>query len=156
MSDPKWLDAYNSPFDPRPIINAWAAGDGEQAAAELWLRLYHQGSVGTASYEAVPELVRLLNASAPPDWNAYALIASIEEGRSFPDSPTIPDELAGSYRQAWEAIVPRAIDHLRTASDDPLVRSLIAVIAHAKHQHSLAAIALCTQDERREMLGIDG
>lgn len=155
MSNPEWRDAYDAPFDPCAIINAWVAGDGDQAAAELWLRLYHQGTVGTASYQAVPELVRLLAAAPQPDWNAYALIASIEEGRLSTDNPAMPIELEGSYRQAWEAIVPIAVDHLRTASEDQLVRSLIAVIAQAKQQRSLAAIALCTEDERQEMLGIE-
>ncbi|EIZ79410.1 hypothetical protein WSK_2007 [Novosphingobium sp. Rr 2-17] len=155
MTDPQWLDAYNCPFDPQPIIDAWAGGDGEQAVAELWLRLYHQGTIGTASYQAVPELVRILAGAPQPDWNAYALIASIEEGRLAPDNPALPVELEGNYRQAWEVITPMALGHLRTAFNDPLVRSLIAVVAHAKRQHSLAAIALCTEDERQEMLGID-
>ena len=46
-----------------------------------------------------------------------------------------------------------ALRDLANAADDELVRSLIAVIAHAKGQHSLGAIALCTEDEREEMLG---
>jgi hypothetical protein len=41
----------------------------------------HQGDVNKASYVAVSELVRLIEELPSPDWNAYGLIASIEEGR---------------------------------------------------------------------------
>lgn len=72
-------------------------------------------NVGPASYDTVPELVRLLAGSARSDWKAYALIASIEGSCSIPDNP---DELAGGYRHAWKTIVPTVLDHLITASDD--------------------------------------
>jgi hypothetical protein len=45
-----------------------------------------------------------------------------------------------------------ALRDLETATDDLVVRSALAVIAHAKGQHTLATIALCTEDERAEML----
>lgn len=82
-------------------------------------------------------------------------MASIEEGRIDPEAPAIPDELNEPYFRAWEMILPSALEHMKGADEDALVRSLIAVIAHAKKQHSIATIALCTEDERQEMLGID-
>lgn len=153
MITPLWLDAYGLPFDPTPMIEAWRSGDADQAACILWERLYHQGDVGTASYAATPALVRLLGELAEPDWNGYALVASIEEGR-LNAGPLIPSELEGPYADAWIKILPLALDHLANATDDLLVRSLIAVTALAKDQRSLAALALCTEDERQEMLGI--
>ncbi len=71
------------------------------------------------------------------------------------EAPAIPDELSEPYFQAWEMILSAALEHMKSAADDALVRSLIAVVAHAKKQHSIATIALCTEDERQEMLGID-
>lgn len=133
-------------------MEAWLSGDGQQAADVLWERLYHQGTIGTASYAAIPELVRLVDEMAEPDWNGYALIASIEEGR-LAGGPPMPADLKDGYAAAWEKILPLAPNRLAEANDDPLVRSLIAVVAHAKDQHSLAALALCTEDERQEMLG---
>jgi len=153
MTAPLWLDAYGSPFDPFPVIEEWRPGDSETASI-LWERLYHQGDVGTASYAAVPALVRLMGDSVSPDWNGYALIASIEEGR-LGGGPAIPNELEDRYADAWGRVLPLALEHLATATDDLLVRSLIAVAALAKGQRSLAALALCTEDERREMLEID-
>ncbi|PZU67528.1 MAG: hypothetical protein DI540_10540 [Sphingobium sp.] len=67
----------------------------------------------------------------------------------------MPMELDDGYARAWENLLPFALRDLSSANDDPLVRSLIAVIAHAKKQHSLAVIALCTEDERQDMLGMD-
>ncbi len=95
----------------------------------------------------------MMQLQAAPDWNAYALIASIEEGRLAKSNPPIPDEIEQDYNRAWSALLPLALRDLADARDDLLVRGTLAVIVHAKGQHSLATIALCTEDERAEMLG---
>jgi hypothetical protein len=87
-----------------------------------------------------------------PDWNAYSLVASIEEGRLAEGSPSIPPAIEKDYELAWAAILPLALRDLAEATDDLLVRGALAVVAHAKGQHSLATMALCTEDERVEML----
>jgi hypothetical protein len=148
-----WLSAYSEPYDPRPVIDARSKGDVEAAPHELWANLYHQGTVNTPSYVAVGEIVRMMQLQAAPDWNAYALIASIEEGRLAKSNPPIPDEIEQDYNRAWSALLPLALRDLADARDDLLVRGTLAVIVHAKGQHSLATIALCTEDERAEMLG---
>jgi len=146
------LDAYGNPFDPGPVVAQWKNGSRDEAVAVLWERLHHQGDIGTASLAAVPALVEFLAAASQPDWNAYALIATIEETRVARDA-SMPAWLAAAYAGAWKAIVPLAIRDLSDASEDELVRSILAVIAHGKGQNSLGAIALCTEDERVEMLG---
>jgi hypothetical protein len=151
-ADP-WLGADGEPYDPRPAIEAWRAGEIVEGTQELWDKLYHQGAVNSASYAAVGEIVRMMHGQSEPDWNAYALIASIEEGRLADASPPLPSELQPDYEGAWAAILPMALRDLSEAQDDLAVRSTLAVIAHAKGQHTLAAIALCTEDERAEMLG---
>lgn len=145
------LDAYGEPFDPRPVIARWRLGEQEVAAQELWVRLYHQGDVGSASFAAIPDLVELIATSSKLDWNAYAMLASVEEARTI-GGVLVPSSLADAYSAAWAKVQSFALQHLADAADDELVRSLLAVIAHAKGQHSLAAIALCTEDERSEML----
>lgn len=146
------LDAYGAPFDPGPAIERWAAGEALEATGLLWERLHHQGDIGTASYAALPKLVRLLDQLAAPDWNVYALIATIEEARQN-GGPAIPPHLEGDYRAAWGAATHSALNDLAKATDDLVVRSAIAVLAHGKGQHTLAAIALLTEDERQEILG---
>ncbi|MEG3124314.1 hypothetical protein [Sphingomonas sp. GB1N7] len=153
MPEDTWLSAFGKPYDPRPAIEAWRAGQVEAALQELWDQLYHQGTVNSASYAAVGEIVRVMEDQVKPDWNAYSLVASIEEGRLAEASPSVPSELEKDYEQAWAAILPMALRDLGEAKDDLVVRSALAVIAHAKGQHTLATIALCTEDERAEMLG---
>jgi hypothetical protein len=150
MSD--LLDAYGNPFDPRPFVARWKEGDSDEAAALLWERLYHQGDLGSASIAAVPDLASLIESQSKPDWQAYALIATIEEARVNHEQP-LPEHLSAAYADAWNSVLASALRDLPNAMEDALVRSLIAVIAHAKGQHSLATIALCTEDEREEMLG---
>lgn len=153
MTTEPWLNAYGEPYDPRPAIEAWRAGEVENGSEELWENLYHQGSVNSASYAAVGEVVRMMQEQAAPDWNAYALIAGIEEGRLAESNPPVPQALEPDYREAWDAVLPLALRHLQEADDDLTVRSALAVVAFAKGQHRLGRIALCTEDEREEMLG---
>lgn len=151
MSDTGLSDVYGAPFDPEPAIERWVAGERREAAAILWERLYHQGDIGTASYAALPKLGRLLDTLAEPDWNAYALIATIEEARQN-GGPAIPASLEQEYRTAWGSATQSALNDLAKETDDLVVRSAIAVLAHGKGQHTLAALALLTEDERKEML----
>ena len=148
------LDAYGNPFDPSPFVARWQRGERDEAVGVLWDRLHNQGDVGSASFAAVPDLIELIASQSEPDWNAYALIAAIEEARVC-QGELLPAALASGYSSAWKSVLPLALRDLVNASQDELVRSLIAVIAHAKGQHSLGVIALCTEDERAEMLGWD-
>lgn len=145
------LDAYGSPFDPCPLIARWKQGDSNVISL-LWERLHHQGELGSASFAAVPDLVNLLESLDHPDWNIYGLVATIEEVRALKGEMP-PVGLASAYSIAWTSVLPLALRDLAEASEDKLVRSLIATIAHAKGQHTLGALALCTEDERQEMLG---
>jgi len=152
VRDDHRIDVYGRSYDPRPAIEAWRDGHAEAAIRELWERLYHQGDVNTASYAAVGEIVCLMRQQAEPEWNAYALIASIEEGRLANGAPPVPADLENGYRAAWSHALMIALRHLESATDDLVVRSALAVVAHAKGQHILGAIALYTEDERIEML----
>ena len=95
----------------------------------------------------------MMQEQAAPDWNAYSFVASIEDGRLTEGNPPVPAEIEQDYKYAWAAILPLALRDLKEAQDDLVVRGALAVVAHAKGQHTLAAIALCTEDERVEMLG---
>jgi hypothetical protein len=154
MNDINWsqlLDGCRTPYDPRPALDSWRRGEGKIASRELWAKLLHQGDVDTAAYASTPELVKLLHL-AQVDWNVYALIACIEDGRLAKQNPPVPAGLAHSYRTAWEAVVQPALRDLAAADDDLSVRSILAVLAHAKGQHSIAKLALLTEDERQTLL----
>jgi hypothetical protein len=156
-NDEQWsqlTDASGQTYDPNPALAAVADGDTDAGYDELWQRLHHQGDLGTAAYAAVPELVRCVDNALDPDWRAYALIATIEEERLSGRNPAIPAWLAEQYRAAMERVIDPALRHLRMATEDETVRSIIAVLAHAKGQHTIGAIALWTEDERQEALGL--
>lgn len=65
---------------------------------ELWSRLYHQGSVYTASYAAVIVLVQSIQEESQPfDMNFILLPVSIEIARLKPDAPKVPEKLEVAY-----------------------------------------------------------
>ncbi|WP_083528688.1 hypothetical protein [Hyphomicrobium sp. CS1BSMeth3] len=146
------LGGDRQPFDPRPALDAWRRGGGVTASKELWERLLHQGNVDTAAYAAVPELIQIVENAPTADWNAYALVASIEEARLSTQNPPLPLSWIGPYRAAWKTILTPALRDLASAEDDVAVRSIMAAIAHAKGQRLLAQFAMLTQDEQRELL----
>jgi hypothetical protein len=146
-------DAYGDTYDPRPALDTIRNGNADQACDELWQRAHHQGDLGTAAYAIVPELVRLMAEATEPDWRVYALIATIEERRKAGGNPSIPDWLAQSYEAAMREVVLPALAHLGAAENDAEVRSLLAVLAHAKGQPTIGTIALWTEDEREDALG---
>ena len=146
-------DANGEHYDPRGALKAIASGDTDNGYDELWQRVHHQGDLGTAAYAVVPNLVSLMSHRAKPDWRAYALIATVEERRKADRNPNIPDWLQGPYETAMRDVIGPALSHLRGVNDDADVRSLLAVLAHAKGQPTVGAIALWTEDERQEALG---
>jgi len=145
-------DANGEPYNPWGPLKAIANGDADEGYDELWQRVHHQGDLGTAAYAVVPDLVSLMSDRASPDWRAYALIATIEERRWADGNPSVPDWLADSYATALREVVEPALSHLHGADTDVDVRSLLAVLAHAKGQRTIGTIALWTEDERKEAL----
>jgi hypothetical protein len=151
----KWAeltDAYGQHYDPRPALATIANGANE-GYAELWERLHHQGDLGTAAYAALPELSRLIGGASSPHWQAYALVATIEERRHDASNPGLPAWLEERYRAALQGVLDPALEHLRDAEANETILSILAVIAHAKGQRTLAEIALWTEDERQDALG---
>jgi len=86
---------YKIPYDATHALEALVS-DRESAMSELWENLYHQGDVGSASYAAVPELVK---------HGEFALVAAIEIARHEVGNPSIPVELASQYHSALEEVL---------------------------------------------------
>jgi hypothetical protein len=157
FQDPRWtrlLGGYRVPYDPRKALRALELGGETEAAwQELWNKLHHQGSVGEASYAAVPHLVRIHINRDAPDWNTYALVATIEEVRHNSRNPPLPPDLREAYEAAWRQLVEHGFGELRTAEDPTLVCSIIGVIAIGKGQLTLGRLAVAlTEDERKEII----
>ncbi|HZH09159.1 MAG TPA: hypothetical protein VEZ24_02180 [Microvirga sp.] len=144
------VGGYGLPYDPRPALSAIERGDAVRWE-ELWENLHHQGDVGSASYVAVSEIARIIERHDSPDWNAYALVATIEEARLSGHNPPVPDWFQVQYSNAWIKILEFALNHLPQASDDVLIRSILAAIACAKGQVYLGKLAFYTEDELKEL-----
>lgn len=146
------LGGNRRPFDPRPALEAWRRCEGATAAKVLWEKLLHQGDVDTAAYASVPALTEIVENAPAADWNAYAMLALIEEARHAPHNPPLPAPWIEPYRAAWSTLTKSALRDLASAGDDVTVRSILAVLAHAKGQHLIGQFALLTADEQHEML----
>lgn len=154
LDNEKWANlqgGYREVYDPRPAIRKLEGGD-TSAWVELWERLHHQGDVGEASYAAIGPLVRAYLRNGLPDWNVYALAATVEECRRDNRNPPVPAWLQDDYDTAWSELQRQGLAEFEAASDDNLVQSILAVLAFSKSFSTLGRMAMLTEDERREML----
>ena len=157
FADDEWgrlRGGYRVPYDPRKALKALEAGEQTDAAwKELWNELHHQGDVGEASYAAVPHLVRIHGARGVPDWNTFALAATIEEARHNGGNPDIPERLQDAYQAAWRRLVELGLQELLEADDSTLITSILAALAMGKGQLALGRFAiLFDEEERKELL----
>jgi hypothetical protein len=107
---------------------------------KLWSALCHQGDAYSASYAAVPVLVRLAEA---PDYRSQydplLLAACIELARLEGTGPDLPNELVVSYRAALKRGLELATEALENqALDHDSIRAYRGCVA-AFHGQSLAA-----------------
>lgn len=145
LDDPRWQDldgGYKQPYDASLPLRRMEAG--EDVWEELWDELHHQGDLGTASYAAVPHLVRL--ARQKRDWNVYALVGLIETERHRKTNPSVPPWLLGHYQHAWEQLMQMALEDLSRPGEPILVQSALAVVAFGRRQTQLGAMLLQMDD----------
>lgn len=117
LNSPRWAelrDAYGASSDIPELLRdleALPPDDGAEAEPyfSLWSALCHQGDVYTASYAAVPHIVRV--AAGAPDrvpWTVFQIVACIEIARCQGRGPAIPLDLNADYLQAL-AEVPEVV-----------------------------------------------
>jgi hypothetical protein len=146
LNDPKWegLDGgYRIPYDPRPTVAKLFAGvDTAEAWNELWNELHHQGDVGEASYAAIVILANQSPRKRQPDWNLFALAATIEVERHRKTNPPLPEWLRDDYEKAWNRLADLAIESLRDPVDPTMLQSSLAVIAITRGSLKLGALLI--------------
>lgn len=153
--DNRWLElsgGYGTPYDPRGAIRKLTHNDADTAWAELWQELHHQGDIGEVSYAAIPKIVDAHEARGVPDWNTYALAATIEEARKNPKNPALPDWLTPDYDAAWRRLQDMALAELSAATTTELIDSILASLAFGKNRAALGRMAMLSEDERIELL----
>jgi hypothetical protein len=149
LDDPRWQElhgGYKVPYDASSALKRLERG--EDVWDELWQELHHQGDLGEASYAAVPQLVRIAEATERRDWNFYALLSCIEVQRHLKTNPPIPDWLEKDYRTAWLRVRQLVAVDLLQAPDALTVRSILGAAALAAGQVKLGAwIAYADESE---------
>lgn len=142
LDDARWQSyhgGYRVPYDAsiglrrllfdRPDDDLWE---------ELWSELHHQGDVHQASYAAVPWLVEFVRRSPKIDWNALALIATIELERDRGTNPQVAKELEADYFAAIKSLPAVIGAHADDQWDDLVVRGAVACIALGRGQRWFA------------------
>jgi hypothetical protein len=144
LSDPRWQtyrSGHRVVYDASPLLRQLLeVGAAQHLWDELWEELHHQGDVDAASYAAVPYLLAFSAQSKTLDWNAFALISTIELAR--PDNPAPPPELHNAYFQAVKQLPAIVCNHPQQEWDDTLTRSIVSCIALARSQRILASVYL--------------
>ena len=110
LNDPRWgnlEDAYGNASRVPDLLRAVLANKSQKSDPQsgpwfdLWSRLYHQGSVYSASYAAVPVLAEAVKqADGPIVMDFFLLPVSIELARHGGSAPALPDEIATDYHKA--------------------------------------------------------
>jgi hypothetical protein len=118
-----------------------ADGDLAGAWAELWEELHQQDDVGDASFAAVPVIARLVTSGRIADWNAYSLAAMIEDARLRKADFDVPSWLSVEYATAWRQLFLAGLAALDGAVDEPLISSIMSVLALFTRQPMLARVS---------------
>lgn len=109
----------------------------------LWSALCHQGDIYTASYAAVPHIVRIMGtASERVPMTLFLLVACIEIARSEGRGPAMPRDLKAEYAAALARIPELVSEAARTKWDHWYCGAAIAAIAAAKGFGQLAEAVL--------------
>lgn len=128
LDDDLWnalLGAYGIPFDPRRLLQRLLRRPHKQSVvSELRERLADDGSVGTASYAAVPHLLKA---------GRLDLALEIETARYAPGNPPVPRWMQADYEAEW-------VEYLTAAEglDDTARRSLRGIARARREQMSNA------------------
>ena len=140
LDDPYWSElvhAYGNASDVSELLRSLAASTEPKTDYEqepwysLWSSLCHQGDVYTASYAAVPHIVKIAcEAASPIDASFLQLPAAVEVARRNGRGPDIPERLI----EAYEAALLNLVDIVSAHRDEPWDRSM--------HLSAAAALAV--------------
>jgi len=121
LDDPRWSElshAYGPASDIPALLGQLAVSPGPKGDVSdepwfaLWSSLCHQHDVYSASYAALPHIVKIgLDAAGPIDSSFFLLPASIEVARAAGRGPNIPRDLASAYTDGLSLLMDCAAAH---------------------------------------------
>ena len=162
LDDPRWsalLDAYGASSGiPKLLAEAEKlpedSGGDTEPYFRLWSALCHQGDVYSASYAAVPHLVRIVEENPGKfRWSLLSLVQAIETARSEGRGAAMPDDLNEPYLKALSRIPAIASGLLAGERTEVELRVILAACASAKGFPSIGeAIAELTPETTARFL----
>lgn len=138
-------DASNIPNLLRRLASSPGPKRNHQHAPwfDLWSSLCHQGDVYSASYVAVPHIVKIAGeVKEPIDFSFFQLPAAIEIARRTGHGPDIPTAYAHDYHRAIAQLVENVSLHRNEAWDQSMLLSAAAAQAVAKGHIDVAEALL--------------
>lgn len=161
LESPRWAQlqtAYGAAVDVPDLLRALetlpSSDDWrDEPWFSLWSALAHQGAVYSASFAAVPHVVRAL-ATAPEraGFPYFAFPARVEVCRQRTGEP-IPDDLRDSYFTALAELPALAAAAAVHPWDEPMLQAVLGAIAAAKGQVDVAeAVSDLTSEAARAFL----
>jgi hypothetical protein len=157
LDHPRWSElrhAYGAADDVPERLRALAAAPGPAGEIEqepwygLWSALCHQGNVFSASYAAIPHIVRIaIKSPGPVDLSFFALPAAVEVARISGRGEAIPDDLGEAYRTALVDLAEAVARHRFEPWDRPKLLAAAAALAVAKGDFEVAEALLNLDDD---------
>jgi hypothetical protein len=114
----------------------------------LWSSLCHQDDVYSASYAALPHIVRIcLAAEGPVDFSFFQLPACIEVARASGRGPRLTADLSEAYFDGLRLLHDCAFKHAANDWDQCMALCVAAALAAAKGQVKAADAILNLDNE---------
>jgi hypothetical protein len=147
LDDPRWheLDHAYGPADNVPAL-LLALERGEQ---ELWDELVpslcHQGSVYTASYAAVPHIVRIgAEESLGDQIMFWCFVGAVADSR---DAAPLPDDLRAAYEEALVRAEELTLACIVPGLDEATGLELLIALAGMRRLPAITEALRCLRDE---------
>lgn len=147
----KLSDAYSNASDIPLLLNQLESlptdvGYDSEPYFSLWSALCHQGDVYTASYAAVPHIIRIMsNAPERVPMTLFVMVASIEIARFNGRGPKIPSEIEADYFAALSKI-PELVSKVASLNWDHLYCGAVLAASAASKGHVKLAEAILELD----------
>ncbi|SNZ00225.1 hypothetical protein [Flagellimonas pacifica] len=132
------LSQLENTDDPEDIKKVWE---------ELWNELHHQGDVGTASYLAIPQLVRIGIKKDLFDWNLLGLCAVIEQQRHLGSNPSLLPEYQDNYKKGLLDLKEFVIKNLNNDLDKTTSIMALSTIATCDGRIKMGKAIMEMEDE---------
>lgn len=120
---------YKTLFNPVRIIKALEVDpSSSEAWGSIWENLHHQGDIGEASYAIVPYLIDIYQRNKFSDWQIYSFVSLIMVESNRKTNPSLPKWIEADYSKSLSILYEIAIEDLRKAKDELLIRLIIGFI----------------------------